>query len=81
MKCRWTIPAAITTRGRIWRIVYCGPDGRGPIPPPLHADWTKKNVAELMKDLGNANLAVRVQGDERAGNCAAARRRSPPCWA
>ena len=54
-------PGRDHTRGRIWRIVYCGPNGRGPIPPPLHADWTKKNVAELMKDLGNANLAVRFK--------------------
>jgi putative heme-binding domain-containing protein len=48
-------------RGRIWRIVYCGADGRGAIPPPLHADWTKKDVAELVKDLGNANLTVRLK--------------------
>ena len=54
-------PGRDHTRGRIWHIVYCGSDGRGPIPPPLHADWTKKNVAELMKDLGNANLAVRFK--------------------
>ena len=48
-------------RGRIWRIVYCGPDGRGPTPPPLHADWTAKPVADLMKDLGSPNLAVRFK--------------------
>ena len=39
-------------RGRIWRIVYRGPDGHGPPPAPLHADWTTASVAELMKDLG-----------------------------
>ena len=48
-------------RGRIWRIVYCGPDGRGPLPAPAHDDWTTKNVAGLMKDLGSPNLAVRVK--------------------
>ena len=48
-------------RGRIWRIVYRGPDGKGPLPPPPHADWTTATVAELMKDLGHPNLTVRIK--------------------
>src|SRR5207253_4479992 len=46
-------------RGRIWRIVYRGPDGKGkPVAP--RADWSKANVAELIDDLGHVNLTVRM---------------------
>jgi putative membrane-bound dehydrogenase-like protein len=48
-------------RGRIWRIVYRGPDGKGPIPSAPRADWTTAPVDELMKDLGHPNLAVRIK--------------------
>jgi putative heme-binding domain-containing protein len=48
-------------RGRIWRIVYRGPDGKGPLPSAPRADWTTATVDELMKDLGHPNLAVRIK--------------------
>jgi putative heme-binding domain-containing protein len=45
--------------GRIWRIVYRGEDGKakpGPIP-----DFTKETIKELVKDLSNPNLTVRIK--------------------
>src|SRR5262249_2047369 len=47
-------------RGRIWRIVYRGPDGRGkPVQP--RADWSKATIAELIDDLAHPNLVVRMK--------------------
>jgi putative heme-binding domain-containing protein len=46
-------------RGRIWRIVYRGPDGKGKAQAP-RADWTRANIAELIDDLGHSNLTVRM---------------------
>ncbi len=44
-------------RGRIWRIIYRGPDGKQkPIWP--RSDWSKATVEELLGDLGHANLIV-----------------------
>jgi putative heme-binding domain-containing protein len=48
-------------RGRIWRIVYRGLDGKAPPPSAPRADWTKATVAELMQDLGHPNLTVRFK--------------------
>ncbi|HBI42274.1 MAG TPA: dehydrogenase [Planctomycetales bacterium] len=48
-------------RGRIWRIVYRGPDGKGPTQLAPRADWTTAPVDELLKDLGHPNLAVRIK--------------------
>jgi putative heme-binding domain-containing protein len=45
--------------GRIWRIVYRGPDGQGR-PRPPRSDWTKATPAELVQDLAHRNLAVRT---------------------
>jgi putative heme-binding domain-containing protein len=54
-----THPGRDRERGRIWRIVYRGKDGRGkPMAP--RADWTKATAAELVQDLGHANLVVRT---------------------
>jgi putative heme-binding domain-containing protein len=50
--------------GRIWRIVYRGPDGKGRPPAPPR-DLTKEGVKELVQDLGNANLTVRFQAAEQ----------------
>jgi putative heme-binding domain-containing protein len=47
--------------GRIWRIVYRGADGKAPSPAFPKTDWTAATVAELMKDLGNPNLAIRFK--------------------
>ncbi len=46
-------------RGRIWRIIYRGPDGKHQ-PASPRIDWTKATVNELLADLGHANLTVRT---------------------
>ncbi len=54
-----THPARDRTRGRIWRVVYKGTEGK-PAPPPSAIDRTKSPVDELIKDLGHPNLIVRI---------------------
>ncbi len=54
-----THPARDRTRGRIWRVVYKGNDGK-PAPPPSAVDRTKSPVDELIKDLAHPNLIVRI---------------------
>jgi putative heme-binding domain-containing protein len=48
-------------RGRIWRIVWTGKDGKGP-PPKFHrADFTTAKSQELVEDAGsNPNATVRA---------------------
>jgi putative heme-binding domain-containing protein len=55
-------PGRDRERGRIWRIVYRGRDGKKS-PPPL-PDLTKRSIPELIQDLGSPILTVRFQ----AGN-------------
>ncbi len=55
-----THPGRDRDRGRIWRIVYRGPDGKGK-PAAPRKDWTKASVAELVQDLDHANLKVRIK--------------------
>src|SRR5437870_12028281 len=52
-------PGRDREKGRIWRIVYVGEDGKNPLPPIR--DMTKLSVQELVEELGNSNLAVRTQ--------------------
>jgi putative heme-binding domain-containing protein len=52
-------PGRDRERGRIWRIVYRGPDGNSQ-PRPPRSDWTKATIAELTEDLGHPNLTVRT---------------------
>jgi putative heme-binding domain-containing protein len=52
-------PGRDRTRGRIWRIVYRGKNGKGK-PRTPRADWTKASVRELVKDLAHPNLTVRL---------------------
>jgi putative heme-binding domain-containing protein len=52
-------PGRDRTRGRIWRIVYRGKDGRGKAAAP-RSDWTKAKVRDLVRDLGHPNLSVRL---------------------
>jgi putative heme-binding domain-containing protein len=55
-----THPGRDRTRGRIWRIVYRGPDGKGkPVQP--RADWNKATIPELIEDLAHPNLVVRMK--------------------
>jgi putative heme-binding domain-containing protein len=53
-------PGRDRERGRIWRIVYRGPGGKGKAVAP-RADWTTATVGELVEDLGHPNLAVRIK--------------------
>ncbi len=54
-----THPARDRTRGRIWRVVYKGNEGK-PAPPPSAIDRTKSPIDELIKDLAHPNLIVRI---------------------
>jgi putative heme-binding domain-containing protein len=53
-------PGRDRERGRIWRIVYKGKDGKAPAPKTPRPDETKATIAELIEDLGHPNLAVRT---------------------
>jgi putative heme-binding domain-containing protein len=55
-----THPGRDRERGRIWRIVYRGPDGKGK-PAAPRADWTKATIPELVQDLADPNLTVRLK--------------------
>jgi putative heme-binding domain-containing protein len=67
-------PGRDRERGRIWRIIYRGPDGKGPPPRMPRADWGKASVDELVKDLAHPNLVVRMKAAnqlvERGGEAA-----------
>jgi putative heme-binding domain-containing protein len=54
-----THPLRDYEHGRIWRIVYRGPDGQGR-PWAPRSDWTRATPAELVQDLAHRNLAVRT---------------------
>jgi putative heme-binding domain-containing protein len=68
-------PGRDRVRGRIWRIVYRGPNGKGN-PRPPRRDYNKATVAELVGDLASPNLTVRMKATnqlvERGGKPAAA---------
>jgi putative heme-binding domain-containing protein len=70
-----THPGRDKERGRVWRIVYRGPDGKGkPVQP--RADWGKASISELIADLAHPNLVVRTKATnqlvERGGQDAVA---------
>jgi putative heme-binding domain-containing protein len=54
-------PGRDHTRGRIWRIVWKGTDGKAKPPVQPRADWGKASVGELVHDLGHPNLVVRMK--------------------
>ncbi|MBV9124520.1 MAG: PQQ-dependent sugar dehydrogenase, partial [Planctomycetes bacterium] len=56
-----THPGRDHAHGRIWRIVYRGPDGKGPLPTRPRADWSTASVPELVQDLAHPNLTVRFK--------------------
>ncbi len=56
-------PGRDRDKGRIWRIVYRGKDGKGG-PRPVE-DLTKANPAALSRCLDDANLTVRMQATEQ----------------
>jgi putative heme-binding domain-containing protein len=52
-------PGRDKKRGRIWRIIYRGKDGKRK-PQAPRADWTRAKTEELVQDLGHPNLTVRL---------------------
>src|SRR5262245_57554017 len=52
-------PGRDKTRGRVWRIVWTGKDGKAPS-PKSPGDFTKMKRADLDKLLGHPNLTVRM---------------------
>lgn len=54
-----THPGRDRERGRIWRIVYRGEDGKRKAIAP-RSDWTKANLTDLIHDLSHPNLVVRM---------------------
>ena len=68
-------PGRDRERGRIWRIIYKGEDGKNPLQAP-RADWTTASNDELIKDLAHPNLTVRLKATnqliERGGDEGAA---------
>ncbi len=51
-------PGRDRERGRIWRIVYKGPEGKYPLAEMR--DWTKATVGDLVEALGHPTLTVRL---------------------
>src|SRR5436853_6707898 len=51
-------PGRDRDKGRIWRIVYCAPDGRSN--PGILPDLTAVKLDELVKELASSNLALRM---------------------
>ena len=56
-------PGRDHTKGRIWRIVYRGTDGQTKLKP--FRDLTTATTPELIGELNNTNLAVRMQTTEQ----------------
>jgi putative heme-binding domain-containing protein len=54
-----THPGRDRERGRVWRIVYRGTEGKS-APGPNSIDRTKSTEPELIAELGHPNLAVRI---------------------
>jgi putative heme-binding domain-containing protein len=70
-----THPGRDRERGRVWRVVYRGTDGK-PAPLPVMTDRTRSSSDELIADLAHPNLVVRIaaanQLVERGGDNAIA---------
>ena len=57
-------PGRDRERGRIWRVVYRGPDGTNPAPRDPRPDAPNATTADLIADLGHPNLVVRLRAAE-----------------
>ncbi|MEO2091309.1 MAG: YqgE/AlgH family protein, partial [Gemmataceae bacterium] len=55
-------------RGRIWRIVYTGTDGKAPAPTFPRKDWTQASNEELLSDFGHPNTTVRLLAANEAAS-------------
>jgi putative heme-binding domain-containing protein len=53
-------PGRDRERGRIWRISYRG-SNNAPALPPQHYDLSKANANQLVQELGNPNITLRMQ--------------------
>jgi putative heme-binding domain-containing protein len=60
-------PGRDKTRGRIWRIVWTGKDGKAP-PPKAIGDMTVMKPEELDKLLGSPNIMVRMMATHQLIN-------------
>ena len=54
-------PGRDRERGRIWRIVYKGLDGKNPPPTDPRPDAIHAPIADLIADLGHPNIVVRMR--------------------
>lgn len=61
-------PGRDKDRGRVWRIVYTGKDGKAPAPVFARKDWTAASAEELLTDFGHANTSVRLMAANEAAN-------------
>jgi putative heme-binding domain-containing protein len=61
-------PGRDKDRGRVWRIVYTGKDGKAPKPEFARKDWTEAKGRELIDDFSHPNTSVRLlAANEAAG--------------
>jgi putative heme-binding domain-containing protein len=56
-------PGRDRERGRIWRVVYRGADGK--TPPPVMPDLSQAGFQQLVELLRHANLTVRIKATNR----------------
>lgn len=61
-------PGRDRERGRIWRVVYRGIDGK--MPPPAMPDVSQANFAQLTEFLGHPNLTVRIKATNKLARMA-----------
>ena len=61
-----TDPRRDKDRGRVWRIVWKGKDGKAPVAKFAYSDLTKAKPEELAKLLTSPNLQVRMMATEEA---------------
>lgn len=61
-------PGRDKDRGRVWRIVYTGKDGKAPAPTFPRKDWTAASPEELLTDFAHANTSVRLMAANEAAS-------------
>ncbi len=59
-------PGRDKDRGRIWRIVYTGKDGKAAKPEFARKNWTQASAEELLADFGHDNTTVRLMAANEA---------------
>ncbi len=61
-------PGRDKDRGRVWRIVYTGKDGKAAKPEFARKDWTQASAEELLADFGHDNTTVRLMAANEAAS-------------